>query len=83
MAVDADNLAHWNEVTPHHVASYQLWDAHAIFTVCRNVKVLFGVENLLNTAPPVSNINSIGFYDPSYADPRGRRWTVGLRASWT
>jgi iron complex outermembrane receptor protein len=69
--------------TPHHVASYQLWDAHAIFTVCRNVKVLFGVENLLNTAPPVSNINSIGFYDPSYADPRGRRWTVGLRASWT
>jgi iron complex outermembrane receptor protein len=69
--------------TPHHVASYQLWDAHAIFTVRRNVKLLFGVENLLNAPPPVSTVNDVGYYDASYADPRGRRWTVGLRASWT
>ena len=70
--------------TPHHVAAYQIWDAHAVFTVARNVKLLFGIENLLNTAPPLSTIGDplLG-YDPSYADPRGRRWTVGLRASWT
>ena len=70
--------------TPHHVAAYQIWDAHAIFTVARNVKLLFGIENLLNTAPPLSTVGDplLG-YDPSYADPRGRRWTVGLRASWT
>jgi iron complex outermembrane receptor protein len=70
--------------TPHHVPAYQLWDANAIFTVRRNVKLQLGVENLLNAAPPLSNIGDpfLG-YDPSYADPRGRRWTVGLRASWT
>jgi iron complex outermembrane receptor protein len=69
--------------TPHHVPAYQIWDAHAIFTVARNVKAVFGVENLLNAAPPLSSIDTAKGYDPSYADPRGRRWTVGLRASWT
>jgi len=69
--------------TPHHVAAYQIWDAHAVFTVARNVKLLFGIENLLNTAPPLSTVGDLLGYDPSYADPRGRRWTVGLRASWT
>jgi iron complex outermembrane receptor protein len=69
--------------TPHHVASYQVWDAHAIFTVRRNVKLFLGVENLLNAEPPVSTVNDVGYYDASYADPRGRRWTIGLRASWT
>jgi len=70
--------------TPHHVPSYQLWDAHAIFTVSRSVKLMLGVENLLNRDPPLSSIGDpILGYDPSYADPRGRRWTVGLRASWT
>jgi iron complex outermembrane receptor protein len=70
--------------TPHHVPAYQLWDANAVFTIARNVKLLLGVQNLLNTAPPLSTIGDplLG-YDPSYADPRGRRWTVGLRASWT
>jgi iron complex outermembrane receptor protein len=70
--------------TPHHVPAYQLWDATAVLTIARNVKLLFGVQNLLNTAPPISTIGDpILGYDPSYADPRGRRWTVGLRASWT
>jgi iron complex outermembrane receptor protein len=65
-----------------HVPAYQLWDAHAIFTVGRNVKLLLGVENLLNAAPPLSITGDLLGYDPSYGDPRGRRWTVGLRASW-
>jgi iron complex outermembrane receptor protein len=70
--------------TPHHVAAYQIWDAHAVVTVARNVKLLFGIQNLLNTAPPLSTVGDpVLGYDPSYADPRGRRWTVGLRASWT
>jgi iron complex outermembrane receptor protein len=69
--------------TPHHVPSYQLWDAHAIVTVSRNVKLLLGAENLLNAAPPLSNVGDpILGYDPSYADPRGRRWTVGVTANW-
>jgi len=69
--------------TPHHVAAYQIWDAHAIFTVARNVKLMLGVENILDAAPPLSSVDTTKGYDPSYADPRGRRWTVALRASWT
>ena len=37
----------------------------------------------LDAAPPLSSVDTTKGYDPSYADPRGRRWTVGLRASWT
>ena len=69
--------------TAHHVAAYQIWDAHAIFTVARNFKLMLGVENLLDAAPPLTSVDTTKGYDPSYADPRGRRWTVGLRASWT
>jgi iron complex outermembrane receptor protein len=65
-----------------HVPAYQLWDLHGIFTVGRNVKLLLGVENLLNAAPPLSITGDLLGYDPFYGDPRGRRWTVGLRASW-
>ena len=65
-----------------HVPAYQLWDVHAAFTVGRNVKLLLGVENLFNTAPPLSITGDLLGYDPLYGDPRGRRWTVGLRASW-
>jgi iron complex outermembrane receptor protein len=67
-----------------HVSAYQLWDAHATFTLARNVKLLLGVENLLNAAPPFSTFGDpIVGYDARYADPRGRRWTLGVRASWT
>jgi len=66
-----------------HVPAYQLWDAHVTFTATPRVKLLFGVENLFNTAPPLSITGDLLGYDPLYGDPRGRRWTVGLRASWT
>jgi iron complex outermembrane receptor protein len=66
-----------------HVGSYSLWDAQAQFAVAPNVRLLFGVQNLFDTNPPYSNVgDTLLGYDPSYADPRGRRWTVGLRASW-
>ena len=66
------------------VASYSLWDAQGQFVVAQNVKLLIGVQNLFDASPPFSNIGDpVLGYDPSYADPRGRRWTVGLRASWT
>ena len=66
-----------------HVGSYSLWDAQAQFAVAQNVKLLIGVQNLFDTNPPYSNVgDTLLGYDPSYADPRGRRWTVALRASW-
>jgi outer membrane receptor protein involved in Fe transport len=51
--------------------------------VGRSVKLLLGVDNLFNTAPPLSITGDLLGYDPLYGDPRGRRWTVGLRASWS
>jgi iron complex outermembrane receptor protein len=66
------------------VASYSLWDAQAQFVVAQNVKLIIGVQNLFDTKPPYSNTGDPALgYDPYNADPRGRRWTVGLRASWT
>lgn len=64
------------------VAAYQLWDAQVQVTAWPNVTLLFGVQNLLNTDPPFSNVDPGLGYDPSYADPRGRRWTLGVRARW-
>jgi iron complex outermembrane receptor protein len=66
-----------------HVAAYQIWDAQAAFTVAQNVKLLIGVQNLFDANPPYSNVDPQLGYDPTYADPRGRRLTVGLRASWS
>jgi iron complex outermembrane recepter protein len=78
-----DEVSSLADASTRHVPSYQLWDAHAIFAVARNVKLLLGVENLRNAAPPFSTAPPFLGYEPSYADPRGRRWTLGLRASWT
>jgi iron complex outermembrane receptor protein len=39
-----------------------------------------GVRNLLDTDPPVTNQTAhfqLG-YDPLYADPLGRTWTMGI-----
>ena len=64
------------------VATYRLWDAQVAFTVARNVKLLLGIQNLFGANPPFSNADPGFGYDPSYADPRGRRWNLGLRGSW-
>jgi outer membrane receptor protein involved in Fe transport len=38
-----------------------------------------GVRNLFNRDSPASNApTSQAGYDPAYADPRGRFWTLGL-----
>ena len=68
----------------HHVTSYRLWDAQLSCTLQRGVQLTLGVRNLLDTDPPVTNQKAqfqLG-YDPLYADPLGRTWTVALRASW-
>ena len=63
------------------VASYQLWDLQQVVPLAPDVRLLLGVQNLLNTDPPFSNASQFG-YIRGYTDPRGRRWTVGLRATW-
>ena len=66
----------------HWVASYQNWDVQAIVRASPTIQVLLGVQNIFDRAPPFSNVSDQG-YNATYADPRGRRFTVGLKASWT
>jgi iron complex outermembrane receptor protein len=49
-----------------------------------DTKVWLGVRNLLDRAPPFTNslANFQVGYDPGYADPLGRTWTVGMRVAW-
>ena len=62
------------------MAAYQLWDVQAAFTVAQNVKLLIGVQNLFDANPPLQQCRRHAFgYDPTYADPRGRRWTLGFQ----
>jgi iron complex outermembrane receptor protein len=64
----------------HHVAPYRVWDAQLAVAATRNVRLTLGVRNLLDTAPPVTNQTAqfqLG-YDPLYADPLGRTWTLDL-----
>ncbi len=68
----------------HRVAAYRLWDGQFAFAVSRDVRVTLGVRNLFDTNPPSTNQANtfqVG-YDPLYANPLGRTWTVGLVAAW-
>ena len=79
--VDENPLPH---NTLRHVAAYRLWDAQLACAWSRDLRVTLGVHNLLDTTPPFTNSDAqfqVG-YDPVYADPLGRNWTVGLRAAW-
>jgi iron complex outermembrane receptor protein len=66
------------------VAPYQVWDAQLAWTLSRELRLTLGVKNLLDRAPPFTNQRDFfqSGYDPSYADPRGRFWTIMLTASW-
>lgn len=61
---------------PRKVGSYELWHLYGSYTGWKNVKLTFGVRNLLDTDPPYTNAGGQNYfqagYDPGYADPRGR-----------
>ena len=65
-------------VAPNHVRAYSLWDLSGAWTPDKKFKLRGGIQNLFNTAPPYSNqaYFFISGYDPSYTDPRGRRFYV-------
>jgi iron complex outermembrane receptor protein len=64
-----------------HVSSYSVWDLQGRYTGAKNATLSFGIRNLFDTAPPVSNQTNAfqRGIDPSYADPRGRMYYVALR----
>jgi|GEM_PF-57961 len=62
------------------VRSYSLWNLQGRYEI-RSITASLGIRNLLDTAPPVSNQGQtlqVGI-DPTYADPRGRMYYLGLR----
>jgi iron complex outermembrane receptor protein len=64
------------------VGTYEIYDLLATFGGLRNMKIVFGVRNVFDRAPPYTNVGGQNFfqagYDPSYADPRGRTYVAAV-----
>lgn len=72
----AINIDDGSVVAANHVKSYSLWDLSGAWLVTPKLKLRAGVQNMFNTSPPYSNqaYYFLSGYDPSYTDPRGRRF---------
>jgi iron complex outermembrane receptor protein len=72
----AINIDDGSVVAANRVKPYSLWDLSGAYIVNPKLKLRAGVQNLFNQAPPYSNqaYYFLSGYDPSYTDPRGRRF---------
>ena len=63
-------------VAPNKVASYSLWDLTGAWQIDKNFKLRAGIQNMFDRSPPFSNqaYYFLSGYDPTYTDPRGRRF---------
>jgi iron complex outermembrane recepter protein len=62
------------------IGDYDLWNLGVIYAGFRNWTLSGGIKNLFDRNPPFSNQTQnyqVG-YDPSYADPHGRLYWVGV-----
>jgi iron complex outermembrane receptor protein len=64
------------------VGAYETYDLAVTYTGIKDLKLLGGITNVFNRAPPYTNTGGqTSFqagYDPQYADPRGRFVFVGV-----
>lgn len=67
-------------VAAGRVKAYSLWDLTGSWQPAKGWTLRGGVKNLFDKAPPFSNqaFFFISGYDPSYTDPRGRRYYVSV-----
>lgn len=74
----AINVDNGTVVAANRVSPYSIWDLSGSYEYSRQLRLRAGILNLLNTSPPYSNQAAffISGYDPSYTDPRGRRFFV-------
>ncbi|GAB2845424.1 TonB-dependent receptor [Pseudoduganella ginsengisoli] len=72
----AINVDNGTVVAANRVKAYSLWDLSGTYQASKRLKFRVGVQNIFDTSPPYSNqaYFFISGYDPSYTDPRGRRW---------
>jgi len=64
------------------VGSYSLFDAYASVKPIDKLTVLFGIKNLLNTSPPLTNAEQNNFtfgYNALIADPLLRNFYINLK----
>ena len=64
------------------VGSYSLWDGFGVYRPTAKLAVLFGIKNLLNTAPPYTNAQQNNFaagYNALVADPLLRNFYINLK----
>ncbi|WP_167759733.1 TonB-dependent receptor [Massilia horti] len=76
----AINIDDGSVVAPNHVKAYSLWDMSMAYNMSKNLKLRAGVQNIFDTPPPYSNqaYFFLSGYDPSYTDPRGRRFYASV-----
>ncbi len=62
------------------VKAYSLWDLTGSYKVNEQLRVRAGVLNVFDEEPPFSNqaYYFIASYDPTYTDPRGRSFYLGV-----
>ena len=65
---------------PRRVGRYEVYDAQATYSGFKSLRLTLGVRNLFDRDPPYTNgggqIWFQSYYDPTYADPRGRFFYV-------
>jgi iron complex outermembrane receptor protein len=65
-----------------NVLAYSIFHFYSSYTglIDKNLKVTFGIRNLLDTKPPYTNAGGQNYfqagYDPGYVDPRGRTFLL-------
>jgi iron complex outermembrane recepter protein len=64
------------------VGSYSLWDAYGVYKPTSKLAVLFGIKNLFDTSPPLTNAEQNNFaagYNALVADPLLRNFYVNVK----
>jgi iron complex outermembrane receptor protein len=72
--------------------SYDLFNLNASYEFTDDFRIRFGIDNLLNTAPPRANVNTIadlnlgqlpgGGFNSNFYDVQGRRFYLGATVSF-
>src|SRR5450830_900024 len=80
----AINVDDGSVVAANRVKAYTIWDMSGAYAVSKQFKLRAGIQNLFNTSPPYSNqaYFFLSGYDPSYTDPRGRRFYASANYSF-
>jgi iron complex outermembrane receptor protein len=67
---------------PRKVSQYSVFHFFSSYTglIDKNLRITFGIRNLLDTKPPYTNAGGQNYfqagYDPGYVDPRGRTYLL-------